>query len=112
MTEERKRRPNRYPQELREQALELYFSALAECGIKKQAAEQVCGLLGIGSAETVLAWVKQQEVDAGKRPGMTTEEKEELRKLKRENAELKRANGILRAASAFFAAELDRPQGR
>ena len=55
-------------------------------------------------------WCRQAEVDAGKRPGVTTEESAELKRLKRENAELKRANAILRAASTFFAAELDRPQ--
>lgn len=55
-------------------------------------------------------WCRQSEVDAGKRPGVSTEEAAELKRLKRENAELKRANAILRSASAFFAAELDRPQ--
>ena len=54
-------------------------------------------------------WVRQAQVDVGARPGTTTEESAEVRRLKRENAELKRANAILRAASAFFAAELDRP---
>ena len=67
-------------------------------------------LLGVGTTETVRKWVRQAEIDAGSRPGMTTEESAELKRLKRENAELKRANAILKAASAFFAAELDRPQ--
>ena len=53
---------------------------------------------------------RQAEVDAGARPGVTSEESAEFKRLKRENAELKRANAILKAASAFFAAELDRPQ--
>jgi transposase len=53
--------------------------------------------------------VRQAEVDAGTRPGTTTEESAEVKRLRRENAELKRANAILKAASAFFAAELDRP---
>jgi len=66
--------------------------------------------LGIGTAETLRKWVRQAEVDAGTRPGVTTEESAELKRLKRENAELRRANEILKAASAFFAAELDRPQ--
>jgi transposase len=53
--------------------------------------------------------VRQAERDAGQRPGTTTNDREELQRLKRENAELKRANEILRKASAFFAqAELDR----
>jgi transposase len=71
---------------------------------------QVAELLGVGTAETVRKWCRQAEVDAGKRSGVTTEEAAELKRLKRENAELKRANAILRSASAFFAAELDRPQ--
>jgi transposase len=62
--------------------------------------------LGVGSAETVRKWVRQAEIDAGQRPGTTSEESAELRRLKRENAELRRANEILKAASAFFAAEL------
>lgn len=73
------------------------------------AIHQVSQLLGIGSAETVRKWVRQAEIDAGARPGTTTEESAEVKRLRRENAELKRANAILKAASAFFAAELDRP---
>jgi len=70
---------------------------------------RVAGLLGVGTPETVRKWVRQAEVDAGSRPGVTTEDSVEVKRLKRENAELKRANVILKAASAFFAAELDRP---
>jgi len=66
--------------------------------------------LGIGTAETLRKWVRQAEVDAGTRPGVTSEESAEIKRLRRENAELRRANEILKAASAFFAAELDRPQ--
>jgi transposase len=58
--------------------------------------------------ETVRKWVRRAEVDAGARPGRTTEELEELRRLRRENAELRRANDILKAAASFFGAELDR----
>jgi transposase len=74
------------------------------------AMSQVAQLLGVGTAETVRKWCRQAQVDAGKRPGVTSEEAAELKRLKRENAELKRANATLRSASAFFAAELDRPQ--
>jgi transposase-like protein len=51
--------------------------------------------------------VKRAEIDAGKRPGLTTEERERLRQLEKENRELRRANEILKSASAFFARELD-----
>jgi transposase-like protein len=57
----------------------------------------------------VRKWVRQDQVDAGARPGTTAEESAELKRLRRENAELRRANAILTTASAFFAAELDRP---
>jgi transposase len=54
-------------------------------------------------------WIRRTQVDAGKRPGLTTSEQERLKQLERENREMKRANEILRKASAFFAqAELDR----
>ena len=69
----------------------------------------VAAKLGIGTAETVRKWVRRAEVDAGARPGVTTQESVELRKLKAENRELRRANEILKAAAGFFAAELDRP---
>jgi transposase len=70
----------------------------------------VASRLGIGSAETLRKWVRQAEVDAGSRPGVSSEESAELRKLRAEVRELRRANEILKAASAFFAAELDRRQ--
>ncbi len=59
--------------------------------------------------ESLRRWVRQAERDTGQRPGLTTSEREELKRLQRDNVELKRANEILRKASAFFAqAELDR----
>jgi transposase len=64
--------------------------------------------LGI-NAETLRGWVTQAEVDAGERPGTSTSEAEKIMQLERDNRELRRANAILRSASAFFAAELDRP---
>jgi len=57
--------------------------------------------------ETLRLWVRRAQVDAGQRPGLTTEKRERLRQLERENRELRRANEILKSASAFFAAELD-----
>jgi len=68
--------------------------------------------LGIGSSETLRKWIRQVEVDSGARPGVTSEESAEVKRLKREVAELRRANDILKAASVFFAAELDRPHPR
>jgi len=70
----------------------------------------VASKLGIGSSETLRKWVRRAEVDAGQRPGLTSEEHAEIKRLRKENAELRRANEILKAASTFFAAELDRPQ--
>jgi len=72
----------------------------------------VASKLGIGSRETLRNWVRQAEVDTGRRPGTTTEEAAQVKALKKENAELKRANEILKAAASFFAAELDRPHMR
>jgi transposase len=73
------------------------------------AMRKVAELLGIGTAETVRNWVQQAEADAGVRAGVSSDESAEMKRLRREVAELRRANSILKAASAFFAAELDRP---
>jgi transposase len=62
--------------------------------------------------ETLRKWVRRAEVDGGRRPGLTTSEREQMKTLERENRELRRANEILKSASAFFAAELDRPAKR
>jgi transposase len=59
------------------------------------------------TAETLRSWVRQAETDTGKRPGVTSVEAERVKELERENRELRRANEILKAASAFFARELD-----
>ena len=75
------------------------------------AISQVAIRLGVGP-ETVRKWVGQAEINAGVRPGVSESENAEIRRLKKEVTELKRANEILRTASAFFAAELDRPASR
>jgi transposase len=67
---------------------------------------RVARQLGVGS-ESLRTWVRQAEVDGGRRPGVTTEERRRIAELEREVRELRRANDILKAASAFFARELD-----
>lgn len=74
-----------------------------------EAIRSIAGKVGIGSPETLRKWVRRAEIDGGTRPGKTSTEIAEIRELKKENAELRRANQILKRASAFFAAELDRP---
>jgi transposase len=106
------RRSLRYPPELRERAVRMVMEVTADHGSQWAAINAVAQKLGVSTAETVRRWVRQAEVDAGQRGGSTTEESEELKRLRRENAELRRANEILKAASAFFAAELDRPSPR
>jgi transposase len=99
-----------YPPELRERAIRMVTEVRPEYPSDWPAIKAVAGRLGIGSAETLRKWIRQAEVDGGARPGMSSEESAELRKLRAEVRELRRANEILKAASAFFAAELDRPQ--
>jgi len=100
----------RYSTEFRERAVRL-VGEQEKAGLSQWAAMQsVSQKLGC-TPETLRRWVRQVERDAGKRPGLTTAEAEELKQLRRENKELKRANDILRTASAYFAqAELDRRQ--
>ena len=104
------RRSSNYPPELRERAIRMVVQVRPDYPSDWPAICAVADKLGVGTAETLRKWVRQAEVDAGTRPGISSEESAEIRRLKRENAELRRANEILKAASAFFAAELDRPQ--
>ena len=73
-----------------------------------EAIRSVASKLGVAQ-ESVRRWRRKAQVDAGERPGTSTAEHDEIRRLKREVTELRRANEILKSASAFFAAELDRP---
>jgi transposase len=100
----------RYPPELRERAVRMVAEISSQHESEWSAISEVARLLGVGCAETVRKWVRQGQIDGDVRPGITTEESDEVKRLRRENAELRRANAILKTASAFFAAELDRPQ--
>jgi transposase len=104
--------PKQYPRELRERAVRLVAEHRGEYQTEYAAIRSVAAKLGITTAETLRKWVRQAEIDAGQRPGVSSEESAEVRRLRREVAELRRANEILKAASAFFAAELDRPLQR
>jgi transposase len=101
-------RPSKYSPELRERAVRMVFDHAQDYPSQWAAMRSIAEKLGC-KTESLRRWVRQAERDAGKRPGLTTSEREELKRLQRENFELKRANEILRKASAFFAqAELDR----
>jgi len=104
--------PKRYPRELRERAVRMVIEHRAEYETEYAAIRSIAAKLGIATAESLRKWVRQAEVDAGQRPGTTSDESVEIRRLRAEVKELRRANEILRAASAFFAAELDRPLQR
>jgi transposase len=98
-------RSRKYPDELRERAVRVVIES-------KRPVAQVARELGI-HPESLRNWVRQAEADAGLRADrLTTEERERLKALERENRDLRRANEILKAASAFFAKELDQPRPR
>ena len=99
-------RATRYPPELRERALRLVREHRDEHASEWAAIESVAGKLGM-TPETLRKWLRRDEVDQRQRPGVTSGERERIRELEREVRELRRANEILKAASAFFARELD-----
>lgn len=102
-------RPSRnYSPELRERAIRMVTEHQKEYATQWLAIRSIAEKVGC-CAETLRAWVKRDEIDNGLKPGITSSEREELKRLQRENRELKQANDILRKASAFFAkAEFDR----
>ena len=87
----------------------MVIESRAEYESEYAAIKSISAKLGITSPESLRKWLRRAEVDDGVRPGKTSEELAEIRELKKEVAELRRANEILKSASAFFAAELDRP---
>lgn len=104
--------PKQYPRELRERAVRLVAEHRDRYETEYAAIRSIAAKLGIATPESLRKWVRQAEVDAGQRPGVSSEESAEIRRLRAEVKELRRANEILKAASAFFAAELDRPLPR
>ena len=101
-------RQGRYSPEVRERAVRMVFDQEVHHSSQWSAIQSIASKIGC-TAETLRKWVRQAERDAGRRPGLTTEERQRLKELELENRELKRANEILRKASAYFAqAELDR----
>jgi transposase len=98
----------RYSREEKDQAVGLVFELRKELGTSQGTVVRVADQLGYGT-ESVRRWVLDAEIEAGDGPGMSTAERTKMRKLEQENRELRRANEILKRASAFFAAELDRP---
>ena len=103
--------PRKYPQELCDRAVRMVFEVRQQTGGQPGAIARVADQLGV-NRETLRNWVKQAEIDGGRRPGIPTAERQRIAELEREVRELRRANDILKAASAYFAAELDRPRTR
>ena len=99
-------RPGRYPVEVRERAVRLVLEHQADYPSPWAAVTSIATKCGM-TPETLRKWVRQAEVDAGARPGLTQDERQRLTQLERENRELRRANEILKAAAVFFARELD-----
>jgi transposase len=98
--------PSRFSPEVRERAVRMVLEHQDEYPSQWKAIESISAKLSINH-ETLRIWVRRAETDAGERPGLTTDERARLRELEREVKELRRANEILKAASAFFARELD-----
>jgi transposase len=95
-----------FPPEVRERAVRMVLEHQGDYESQWAAIVSIAEKFGM-TAETLRKWVRRAEVDAGARPGLTSDERRRLRELERENRELRRANEILKAASVFFATELD-----
>jgi transposase len=101
-----RRKPQKYPDELRERAVRMVLEIRRETGERHGAVTRVARELGIGS-ESLRGWVNRAEVDSGRRAGTSSADAQRIAELEREVRELRRANDILKAASVFFATELD-----
>jgi len=99
-------RATRYSPEVRERAIRLLEEHRGEYASEWAAMVSIAGKVGC-TAETLRSWVRRGEIDGGRRAGLTSDERAKLKVLERENRELRRANEILKAASVFFATELD-----
>jgi transposase len=97
---------SRHPREVRERAVALVFEQVGAYSSQWEAIRSIAAKVGV-SPESLRRWVRQAETDAGVRPGVTSAESGRVAELERENSELRRANEILKAASIFFARELD-----
>lgn len=98
----------RYSQAEKDRAVRAVRQLRKELGTEHGTVQRVADQLGIGT-ESLRAWVRQADIDAGEKPGTTSADAARIKELEQENRELRRANEILKKASAFFAAELDRP---
>jgi len=96
----------KYPEELRERAVKMVFEVRERDGKGHGEIVRIGRQLGI-HPEALRTWIRQAEIDGGQRPGATTDDKQRIAGLEREVRELRRANEILKAASAYFARELD-----
>jgi len=98
--------PRKYSDEIKDRAVRMVLQIRRESGRRQGAVAVVAAKLGM-NRETLRSWVRQAEVDGGQRPGISTVDAQRIAELERENRELRRANEILKAASSFFARELD-----
>jgi transposase len=103
--------PRQYPPELKDRAIRMVLESLDRGDQRQGLVTRIARQLDIGP-ESLRRWVVQAEIDRGQRAGTTSDETLRITELERENRELRRANEILRSASTFFAAELDRPSKR
>ncbi len=98
----------RYSPEDKARAVRLVRQLRKELGTSHGTIQRVADQIGCG-VESLRTWVKQADIDEGVEPGLTSTEAKRIKELEQENRELRRANDLLKWASAFFAAELDRP---